>query len=125
MQLGTIVLALKNYSCFLILQPWLLIKKIFANILCISYIYTTYIPSLLRIGYVVMYLKTMNYTFKILCWKRFRDDIFVIWNHSLQELHKFFGFMNNIDASGMIELTMSIANNDSVFRFSGFKVTYN
>ena len=32
-------------------------------------------------------LKVFSYTPKILCWKRFRDDIFAVWNHSLQDLH--------------------------------------
>ena len=35
-------------------------------------------------------LKALSYTPMVLCWKRFRDDIFAVWNHSLQELHKFF-----------------------------------
>ena len=58
-------------------------------------------------------LKALTYTPKVL-WKRFRDDIFAVWNHSLQELHKFFGFMNSIDTSGKTKFTISIANNNSV-----------
>ena len=49
--------------------------------------------------------------------KRFRDDIFSVWKNSLQELHKFFKFMNSIDTSGKIEFTMSIASNYSVLEF--------
>ena len=48
--------------------------------------------------------------------KRFRD-IFSVWNNSLQELHKFFEFMNSIDTSGKIKFTMSIANNNSILEF--------
>ena len=69
-------------------------------------------------------LKALSYTPKVLCRKRFRDDIFVIWNHSLQELHKFFEFMNSIDTSGKIKFTVSVANINSVLRVSGFKLTY-
>ena len=29
-------------------------------------------------------LKALNYPLKIFCWKRFRDDIFAVRNHSLQ-----------------------------------------
>ena len=47
----------------------------------------------------------------------FRDDIFAIWNHSLQELYKFFEFINSIDTSSKIKFTISIANNDSVLEF--------
>ena len=62
-------------------------------------------------------LKALSYTPKVLRWKRFRDDIFAVWNHSLQELHKFFEFMNSIDTSGKIKFTVSIANNDSILEF--------
>ena len=62
-------------------------------------------------------LKALSYTPKVLCWKRFRDDIFAAWNHSLQELHKFFEFMNSIDTSGKIKFTMSKANNDTILEF--------
>ena len=54
-------------------------------------------------------LKALSYTPKVLCWKRFRDDIFAVWDHSLQELHKFFEFMNSIDTSGKIKLSVVIA----------------
>ena len=62
-------------------------------------------------------LKAVSYIPNVLCWKRFRDDIFALWNHSLQELHKFFEFMNSIDRFGKIKFTMSIANNNSVLEF--------
>ena len=62
-------------------------------------------------------LKALSYTPKILCWKRFRDVIFAVWNHSLQELHKFFEFMNSIDTPGEIKFTMSVANNNSILEF--------
>ena len=61
-------------------------------------------------------LTAMSYTSKILCLKRFRDDMFAVWNQYLQELHKFFEFMNTIDISSKIKFTMSIAN-DSVLEF--------
>ena len=59
-------------------------------------------------------LKALRYTPKLLCWKTFRDDTFAVWNHSLQELYKFFGFMNSIDTSGKVKFTLSIANDNSV-----------
>ena len=62
-------------------------------------------------------LKALSYTRKVLCWKRFRDDIFAVWNHPLQELHKFFEFMNSIDTSGKIKFTMLLANNNSILEF--------
>ena len=71
-------------------------------------------------GDIAMYrfdLKALSYTPKVLCWKRFRDDIFVVWNHSLQVLHKFFEFMNSIDVSGKIKIAMSVANRNSTLEF--------
>ena len=34
-------------------------------------------------------IKALNYRPGVQCWKRFRDDIFCLWNHSLEELQKF------------------------------------
>ena len=61
-------------------------------------------------------IKALNYRPGVQCWKRFRDDIFCLWNHSLEELQKFFEFMNNVDTTGRIKFTMSVAN-ESVLEF--------
>ena len=61
-------------------------------------------------------LKALSYTPKVFCCKRFRDDIFKVWNHSLQELYKFFEFMNSIDTSGNIKFT-SVAIDNSILEF--------
>ena len=42
------------------------------------------------------------------CWKRFRD-IFVLWEQTLEELTKFFDFMNSIDTTGKFKFTISVA----------------
>ena len=55
-------------------------------------------------------IKALNYKPGVQCWKRFTDDIFCFWNHSLQELQKFFEFMNNVDTTGKIKFPMSLAN---------------
>ena len=44
-------------------------------------------------------IKALNYGPDVQCWNRFRDDIFFLWNHSLEELQKFFEFMNNVDTT--------------------------
>ena len=49
--------------------------------------------------------------------KKFRDDIFAVWNHFLQELRKFFELMNSIDTSDKIKFTMFTANEDFVLEF--------
>ena len=44
-------------------------------------------------------LKTLSYVPAVKCWKRFPDDVFVLWEHSRDDLDKFFNFMNSIDSS--------------------------
>ena len=39
--------------------------------------------------------KALEYRPPVLCWKRFRDDVFIIWPHSLDELKTFFHFIWN------------------------------
>ena len=59
---------------------------------------------------IVMYkydLKDMSYTPIV---------FFVIWNHSLEELHQFVQFVNSIEISGKIRSTMSVAK-DSALEF--------
>ena len=55
-------------------------------------------------------LKTLNYKEDLLCWKRFRDNAFMLWNQS------FFDFMKSIDTSGKIKFAMSVAT-ESVLEF--------
>ena len=69
-------------------------------------------------------LKALSYKAKVLCWKRFRDDIFAVWNHSLQEL-QFFEFINSIDTSGKIKFTMFIAKNTCVLEFLDLSLQIN
>ena len=51
----------------------------------------------------------------VICWKRFRDDIFVVWPHTLEELQVFFNYMNNIDQSKKIQFTMEVAKDSLEF----------
>ena len=61
-------------------------------------------------------LKALNYKVDLLCGKRFKDDVFVLWNQSLEESNKFFNFTNSIDISGKIKFILSVANG-SVLEF--------
>ena len=42
-------------------------------------------------------VKALEYTPATNCWKRFRDDIFTVWPHSIDELDTFFDYMNKVD----------------------------
>ena len=69
-------------------------------------------------------VQALNYRPNVLCWKRFRDDIFLVWNHSLEDLELFFNFMNCIDRNGKIKFTMAIAN-ESPLEFLDLKLHIN
>ena len=60
-------------------------------------------------------IKALEFNPPVICWKRFRDDIFVVWPHTLEELQVFFNYMNNIDQSKKIQFTMKVAKNSLEF----------
>ena len=60
-------------------------------------------------------IKALEFNPPVICWERFRDDIFVVWPHTLEELQVFFNYMNNIDQSKKIQFTMEIANDSLEF----------
>ena len=61
-------------------------------------------------------LQALNYKTRLLCWERLRDDTFLLWIQSLEELNKFFDFMDSIDTTGKVIFTFSNAN-ESVLEF--------
>ena len=46
--------------------------------------------------------KTMEHPFKPLIWKRFRDDVILLWIHSNEDANPYLDYLNTIDASGKI-----------------------
>ena len=42
-------------------------------------------------------------------WKRFRDYVFVLWEHGTTSLSSFLDYLNNMDKTGKIKFTMEIA----------------
>ena len=49
------------------------------------------------------------------CWKRFRDDVFVLWEHYRDDLCNCFNFMNCIDLSTKkIQLNMSCPTDNAL-----------
>ena len=54
-------------------------------------------------------VKALDYTPTIICWKRFRDDIFIVWPHSIDELDIFFDYMNKVDPTKKIQFTTEVA----------------
>ena len=66
-------------------------------------------------------MKALGYNPQVSCWKRFRDDIFLLWKHGEEELEKFFNFMNGIDETGKIQFTM-VSNPDNSLEFLDLKL---
>ena len=54
--------------------------------------------------------KGLEYNPAVIGWKRFRNDIFLVWPHSAEDRNLFFNYMNNIDRTKKIEFTMEVAN---------------
>ena len=50
--------------------------------------------------------KALMYDFPPKVWKRFTDDVFVVWTHDTPKLPSFFNYLNNIDDTGKIKFTM-------------------
>ena len=47
-------------------------------------------------------------------WKRFRDDVFVLWKHGTVSLFSFLDYLNTMDKTGKIKFTMKIAGDTGV-----------
>ena len=58
--------------------------------------------------------KALIFKTRLLCWKRFRYDVFSLWNQFLEQLNKFFYFMNSFDTTVKIKFAMSVANEDAL-----------
>ena len=47
-------------------------------------------------------------------WKRFRDDVFVVWTHGPASVSLFLEYLNNIDKTGKIQFTIQPAGDDGL-----------
>ena len=47
-------------------------------------------------------------------WKRFRDDIFTLWEHGIDTLPSFLDYFNSIDTTGKIKFTIEIAGENGL-----------
>ena len=53
-------------------------------------------------------------------WKRFRDDIFVVWRHGSEALNLFLDYLDNLDDTGKIKFTMHVSD-ENEFEFLNLK----
>ena len=47
-------------------------------------------------------------------WKRFRDDIFTLWEHGTDTLPSFLDYLNGMDTTGKIKFAMEIASKNGL-----------
>ena len=69
------------------------------------------------------YSKALMYDFPPKVWKRFRDDVFVVWTHDTAKLPSFLDCLNTIDGTGKIKFTMQIADDVNELEFLDLKIT--
>ena len=60
-------------------------------------------------------VKPLQYTSTTICWKIFRDNIFIVWPHSIDQLNMFFDHMNKVDPTKYIQLAMEVATDTLEF----------
>ena len=58
-------------------------------------------------------LKALSYVPAVKCLKSFCENIFVLLEHSRDDLDKFFNFMNSIDSSKKVQFTISCPTGNS------------
>ena len=66
--------------------------------------------------------KVLMYVFPPKVWKRFRDDVFIVWTHDTAKLPSFLDYLNNIDGTGKIKFTMQIADDVNGLEFLDLKI---
>ena len=66
--------------------------------------------------------KALMYDFPPKVWKRFTDDVFVVWTHDTPKLPSFFDYLDNIDGTGKIKFTMQIADDVNGLEFLDLKI---
>ena len=59
---------------------------------------------------------------KLSVWKRFRDDVFVLWERNTVSFSHFLDYLNTMDKTGKIKFTMEIAG-DTDLGFLALKLT--
>ena len=55
-------------------------------------------------------------------WKRFRDDVLVVWRHNTAKLPSFLDYLSNIDETGKIKFTIQIADEVNGLEFLDLKI---
>ena len=71
----------------------------------------------------IQYFDVKALEYATICWKRFRDDIFIVWPHSTDELDILFDYINKVDSTKKIQFTMEVATD--TLEFLDLKLKFN
>ena len=66
--------------------------------------------------------EALMYDFPHKTWKRFRDDLFVVWRDTTAKLPSFLDYLNNIDDNGKIKFAMQIEDDLNGLEFLDSKI---
>ena len=66
--------------------------------------------------------KGLEYNPEVIDWKRFPDDMFLVWPHFAEDLNLFFNYMNKIDRTKKIQFTMEIGKD--ILQFLDLKLKF-
>ena len=66
--------------------------------------------------------KALSYFLSPKTWKRFRDDIFVAWEHGIDTFPSFLDYQNNVDKAGKIRFTREIADQEKGLEFLDLRI---
>ena len=64
------------------------------------------------------------YDFPPRVWKRFRDDVFLVWTLDTAKLPSFLDYLNNTDDTKKIKLTMQIGDDVNGLEFIDLKIKF-
>ena len=65
--------------------------------------------------------RPLAYNWSPTTWKRFHDDVFVVWAHGSAPLNLSLDYLNNLDDTGKIKFTMQVADKNGL-EFLGLKL---
>ena len=71
----------------------------------------------------IQYFDVKALEYETICWKRFRDNIFIVWKHSIDELDILFDYMNKVDSTKKTQFTMEVATD--TLEFLDLKLKFN
>ena len=66
--------------------------------------------------------KALMHDFPPKMWKRFGDDVFVVWTHNTPKLPSFLNYLNNINETRKIKFTKKIEDEVSGLEFFDLKI---